>query len=522
MSEWDASLHKQTWLKYTIVLMLVLGLCFRLVNLDRKVYWTDETYTSLRISGYTQAEFVAEVFTGKVVSVADLQRYQRLSAEKGWGDAFHAFKGNAEHSPLYFILARFWVQAFGSSIAAVRSLSVLLSLLTFPCLYWLCRELFNQPAVAGVAMAIVAVSPLHVLYAQEARPYTLWTVATLLSCAALLRAMRSPRGWGIYAATIALGLYVHLLFGLVAIAHALYVAIVEKFRLTPVSLSYFKSATAGLLAFLPWLTIALLNLERIQQTTASLNLRHSVDSVFDRWFRNLNLVFVNQDLGSANLILVLLSIAALSFLCRTMPRRVWLFVLLLVAVTSLPLAFADLIWGGQRSLRLRYLIPCYVGLQIAIAYLLTRLTIYLRGWQGRLGRIALTTLLLAGVLGCLLSAYAEVWWNKSVSRTSYFPAVARLINQVDRPLVISDGEPIDILSFSYELKPNVRLQLTTEPQKLRLAKGFEHIYLLNPSNPLRNRLTRQWGYRAIRAYTDGRVPRLWRLEPQTSSSNHEG
>lgn len=39
-------------------------------------------------------------------------------------------------------------------------------------------------------MALIAVSPFHVLYAQEAREYSLWTVTILLSSAALLRAMR--------------------------------------------------------------------------------------------------------------------------------------------------------------------------------------------------------------------------------------------------------------------------------------------------------------------------------------------
>jgi hypothetical protein len=41
-----------------LVIILVLGLFFRFANLDRKVYWSDETFTSLRVSGYT-----AEAYT---------------------------------------------------------------------------------------------------------------------------------------------------------------------------------------------------------------------------------------------------------------------------------------------------------------------------------------------------------------------------------------------------------------------------------------------------------------------------
>ncbi|MEG3987264.1 hypothetical protein QUA13_08880 [Microcoleus sp. S28C3] len=41
-----------------------------------------------------------------------------------------------------------------------------------------------------IAVGLLAVSPLHVLYAQEARPYCLWPALILISCASLLRAMR--------------------------------------------------------------------------------------------------------------------------------------------------------------------------------------------------------------------------------------------------------------------------------------------------------------------------------------------
>ncbi|NJM86381.1 MAG: hypothetical protein HC847_03350 [Hydrococcus sp. RU_2_2] len=46
---------------------MVLGIFFRFANLDRKVYWLDETHTSLRIFGYTEKEFIQDIFSGKVV-----------------------------------------------------------------------------------------------------------------------------------------------------------------------------------------------------------------------------------------------------------------------------------------------------------------------------------------------------------------------------------------------------------------------------------------------------------------------
>ncbi|MEG3894728.1 hypothetical protein QT989_03590 [Microcoleus sp. SVA1_B6] len=45
-------------LGFLIIAVLVIGVFFRFANLDRKFYWIDETYTSLRVSGYTEAEML--------------------------------------------------------------------------------------------------------------------------------------------------------------------------------------------------------------------------------------------------------------------------------------------------------------------------------------------------------------------------------------------------------------------------------------------------------------------------------
>jgi uncharacterized membrane protein len=62
--------------------LLVLGIFFRFANLDRKVYWFDEVFTSKWISGYTEKEVVQQVYDGRIIGVEDLQMYQRLSPEK--------------------------------------------------------------------------------------------------------------------------------------------------------------------------------------------------------------------------------------------------------------------------------------------------------------------------------------------------------------------------------------------------------------------------------------------------------
>lgn len=219
--------------------VLVLGIFFRFTHLEDKVYWYDEAITSLRVSGYTEEE-VAQHFSEKsVVSVTELQRYQHPDGTRTVIDvAASLAKEDPQHPPLYYGLLHFWFHSIGSSVALARLLPALLSLIAFPCTYWLCQELFVETGIFAdklpiwLTIGLIAVSPFHVLYSQESREYSLWTGTTLLSTAALLWAIRlkTRTSWGIYTLTLVINLYTFLLAGLVAIAHGLYVMLIYGFR----------------------------------------------------------------------------------------------------------------------------------------------------------------------------------------------------------------------------------------------------------------------------------------------------
>ncbi len=72
-----------TWLQFLIVILLVLGVFFQFVNLDRKAFSIDENYTFLRIYGHTETEFIQQVFDGHIVNLKELQNYQQPNPEKG-------------------------------------------------------------------------------------------------------------------------------------------------------------------------------------------------------------------------------------------------------------------------------------------------------------------------------------------------------------------------------------------------------------------------------------------------------
>ena len=69
-------------MRFLIIAILIRGIFFRFASLEKKVYWIDEGYTSLRISGYTKSEFIQELGDRQIKQIKSLQNSQRINAEK--------------------------------------------------------------------------------------------------------------------------------------------------------------------------------------------------------------------------------------------------------------------------------------------------------------------------------------------------------------------------------------------------------------------------------------------------------
>ncbi len=499
------------------LLLLVLGIFFRFYHLGHKAYWGDEVFTSLRISGHSAAEATAELYTGDIVSVAELQQYQHPAPTLGWSETVAALQTSPEHTPLYYGLAHLWARMLGGSadnplrtVWAIRSLSALASLLALPAMYWLCRELFDSALTGWVGMGVLAVSPFQVLYAQEARPYSLWTVTILVTSAALLRAMRRQtwQSWGLYALTLALGLYTFLFSGLVAIAHGLYILLGSRLRWTRAVMAYLLATLAGLLLFSPWIGVIAANWNRLRENVG--HLEQTPNNLVQLWLLNLSRIFFDFNHGPSwlnPLTFGTLALAgyALYFLCRHTPPRIWLFVICLIGVTGVALVGADLLLGGQRSAIARYPIPCYLGIQVAVAYLLSEKLVRGRSRHWQRGAVAL---LMVGVLSIAISSQSVMWWNKGPFKTRRNPEVAAVVNGGDRPLVISDHTIERVLSLSYLLEPEVQVQLVERGEVPPGVDREGEVFLYQPSQGLRNRLERRGGVR-LEALIKGW---LWRVE----------
>jgi uncharacterized membrane protein len=462
------------WL-YLTVAAAVLGVIFRLSALDTKAYWFDETFTSLRISGSTDHELI-DVFrkTNDFVSAHELQKFQEPRTGRNAVDTVRGLAlEEPQNPPLYFVMARLWAEIAGGSIYWTRFLTALLSLAVLPLIYWLCQELFGSALVGWIAVALISLSPLHVLFAQTARPQSLWTATIIFSSAALLRALRtqSAFGWGLYALGVSVCLYTFVLSGLFIAGFGLYVLALERFRLTKSLIACAIASTVGALSAIPWAVVLYAGRSNIAATTSWTEQKLSLVELIRAWTMGIVRLFfdINNQSGDSirellPLLLVLPGVLgllsySLYYLFRNTPRRTYLFIFLLAGSSFLPLAIFDVLNGGSRtSAAQRYLIPAYVGLQLTVAFVLAQKISFerakARGWAWH---VVTSFIFLLGITSCWASSRSESWWIKDPDGVN--PEIARIINRSVAPLVISDGWMGHVLSLSSQLNEQVKLKI---------------------------------------------------------------
>ncbi len=511
--------RQQKILFLLITVILLLGIFFRFANLDSKVYWGDETVTSLRISGYNLQELQTFANSDRPLSIQDLQKYQYPNSEKGFIDTINGLAiEEPQHPPLYFVMVKQWVQWFGNSVTITRSFSALISLLTFPLIYLVCQELFSFSVISWVAVALLAVSPFHILYAQEARSYSLWTVTILLSSWALLRAIRlkTNLSWGIYAVTIAIGFYTFIFSAVVTLVHSIYIVIHEKFKLTKTVKSYLLALITGVILFIPWIVAVLTNFTEADQTTSWTKKTLPITYLAKTWILNLSRVFIdfNYNFVTRNLFwyltfiaLLLLTVYAIYYLYQETKPQAWLFVLLLMAIASLPLVLLDLTSGGIRSTVARYFIPSYLAIEITVAYLLaTKMTSrYISNWQRQTWRIAFLTIVLSGIISCSRMSSAQVWWNKY--NAIHIPKVAQIVNQSNNPTVITTWHYLMIFSHILDetaqlavVNLNLASNLLNSTSENSLNNNPQDIYIHNSSKAIETLVQSNSNYRVETKY----------------------
>lgn len=128
--------------------------------------------------------------------------------------------GEANLQTIYFLLMRGWIH-LGDSETWLRLPSALFGIAAIPLLYFVARKFVSvEPALA--AAALLAFSPSHVYYSQEARGYTLAIVMVLLSTHFFVQAVErcQRRDWARWMVASTIAFYCHDFTALVLVAQA--------------------------------------------------------------------------------------------------------------------------------------------------------------------------------------------------------------------------------------------------------------------------------------------------------------
>jgi hypothetical protein len=130
--------------------------------------------------------------------------------------------------PLYYMALHVWMALFGSSEAAVRSLSLVVATAAVPVAWWAGRSLFGS-RVGWIVAVLVAFSSYLTLYSREARMYALVVLLGLVAVSAFLQVfvLRRRRLLALLVVSLAALVYTHHwgLFVVFALAVALPVCI---------------------------------------------------------------------------------------------------------------------------------------------------------------------------------------------------------------------------------------------------------------------------------------------------------
>lgn len=471
------------WLYVLAICAVILGGIFRLYNLDSKICWLDESYTLLRISGFTVEEILTEASTGHISRVGDLLQFQKLNKEKDAASTIYASAIEDPHiPPLYYLLERTWCSLFGDSVTAVRGLSVIFSLICLPLVWLMAIELFGNKSVAAIATTIMALSPIQVLYAQEARPYSLWCLAILCMSISCLKALKMGKPWWlIYALSAGLALWIHPLSLLVLAANAAYVCILSVKNNNVDKLSSFAlSSVIGLLIFSPWIYVMVTQLETIKARTSWTAVKASNQA---DWLFDLAYPFIDMPTTEFFAILAvaipLMQLFAIGAFLFTKQRRPFLFIACLGLIPTLSLLAPDFFLGGMRSFIPRYLFPLYLSLVLSLAYVIGASLASTRRWLNVFGILLTVIFLSIAIRSDWLMLNEKTWWNKEHS--NYLIPIAETINKAKNPYLFSQAGVGTMLVMSHLLRPEIPVTLLSVQHLDKLPTDASDIYLLNPT-----------------------------------------
>ncbi|NCU37793.1 hypothetical protein EOL96_01880 [Candidatus Saccharibacteria bacterium] len=175
------------------------------------------------------------------------------------------------HPPLYYWALKLWQGVFGSSEIALRSLSMVMIMVAIVFVYLLVRRTFGLRVGAWV-VALLAISPMLIRYATEARMYGMATAIVAAATYVLVSVTRKPtaRKWVIYGILVSLGMWTHYYTAIIWIAHWVWRYSISRGKDTRATVRAFWTKDwimAHVIAiglFLPWMPYMITQMATVQ------------------------------------------------------------------------------------------------------------------------------------------------------------------------------------------------------------------------------------------------------------------
>lgn len=160
------------------------------------------------------------------------------------------------HPPLYYLLLHYWMSLVGEGDVAVRALSGVIAVASFP-LAWFAGRRIAGLTGARWTVALVALSPFWIRYATEARMYSLVMLLVLAGYLVLGNALRQATPLRLGGLAVISGLLLLAHYWAFWLIGAVGLVLASRWWTKPAerrtTLTVAASIAAGGLLFLPWL-----------------------------------------------------------------------------------------------------------------------------------------------------------------------------------------------------------------------------------------------------------------------------
>jgi mannosyltransferase len=204
----------------SFIILIITGVALRLYHLGYQSLWMDEAY-SVWMSRDLHAPWFNQI--------------------------------NDSCPPLYYTFLHYWIFFFGKSEFSIRLPSAIFGGLLILAVFVVAKKLYDKTTALYAAL-LVAISPNHIYYSQEARMYTLLGLLSLISFFSLYLGIKNNKRthWACYIFSTFSCLYVHN-YGVLLLMAELFFSVIILYnkRTSDVFKKFILSQICILLLFLP-------------------------------------------------------------------------------------------------------------------------------------------------------------------------------------------------------------------------------------------------------------------------------